>query len=64
MGDNQGFPWPYSFLSGMARGGKGARWRWRQAQDFFLAAGGPNGDRQRLDSDGDGVACESLPGAP
>jgi endonuclease YncB( thermonuclease family) len=35
---------------------------WRQAQDFFKAAG--PGDPHRLDQDGDGIACESLPGAP
>lgn len=32
-----------------------------QAQAFFLAAGGPAADPHRLDSDGDGLACESLP---
>ena len=37
---------------------------WRQAQDFYLAAGGPETDRHRLDGDSDGVACESRPGAP
>ena len=37
---------------------------WRQAQDFYLAAGGPETDRHRLDSGRDGVACENLPGAP
>ncbi len=37
---------------------------WAQAQAFYEAAGGHAGDRHRLDSDGDGVACESLPGAP
>jgi len=37
---------------------------WRQAQDFFLAAGGPDPDRHMLDSNGDGISCESLPGAP
>lgn len=37
---------------------------WREAQDFFLAAGGPARDPHRLDADRDGVACESLPGAP
>lgn len=31
------------------------------AQAFFEAAGGPAGDPHRLDGDGDGVACESLP---
>ena len=33
---------------------------WREANDFFLAAGGPNRDPHRLDGDGDGVHCESL----
>ena len=37
---------------------------WRQAQDFFIAAGGPENDRHRLDRNNDGTACESLPGAP
>ena len=37
---------------------------WREAQDFFLSAGGPESDPHRLDSDGDGIACEGLPGAP
>lgn len=37
---------------------------WQQAQDFYLAAGGPGSDRHRLDNDGDGIACESRPGAP
>ena len=37
---------------------------WRQAQDFYLAAGGPETDSHRLDSGRDGVACENLPGAP
>ena len=37
---------------------------WDQAQAFYVAAGGPDRDRHRLDGDGDGVACESLPGAP
>ena len=38
--------------------------RWERAQAFFEAAGGPADDRHRLDQDGDGVACELLPGAP
>ena len=38
--------------------------RWRDAQDFYEAAGGPSSDPHRLDGDRDGVACESLPGAP
>ena len=37
---------------------------WREAQDFYLAAGGPATDPHRLDGDNDGMACETLPGAP
>ena len=37
---------------------------WAEAQAFYEAAGGPETDRHRLDHDGDGIACESLPGAP
>ena len=37
---------------------------WAEAQAFYRAAGGPETDPHRLDSDGDGVACGSLPGAP
>ena len=37
---------------------------WAEAQAFYRAAGGPETDTHRLDSDGDGVACGSLPGAP
>ena len=37
---------------------------WEQAQAFYEAAGGPADDRHRLDGNRDGVACESLPGAP
>ncbi len=33
----------------------------KEAQAFFLAAGGPDRDPHRLDGDNDGVACESLP---
>lgn len=33
----------------------------RAAQIFYLNAGGPSSDPHRLDSDGDGVACETLP---
>lgn len=33
---------------------------WREAQDFYEAAGGPGEDRHRLDSDRDGIACEGL----
>lgn len=32
-----------------------------EAQAFYEAAGGPVSDPHRLDSEGDGVACESLP---
>lgn len=35
---------------------------WAQAQDFYEAAGGNNA--HRLDRNKDGVACQSLPGAP
>lgn len=37
---------------------------WAQAQEVFAAAGGPDRDPHRLDRDGNGVPCESLPGAP
>ena len=37
---------------------------WVQAQDLYTAAGGPDEDRHRLDGNRDGIACESLPGAP
>ncbi len=33
---------------------------WNQANDFFVAAGGPQNDPHRLDGDSDGVPCESL----
>lgn len=33
----------------------------RAAQIFFLNAGGPRSDPHRLDSDGDGIACETNP---
>ena len=33
----------------------------REAQRFYLAAGGPGQDRHRLDGDRDGIACERLP---
>ena len=36
---------------------------WALAQAFYEAAGGPETDRHRLDRDGNGVACETLPGA-
>ena len=32
-----------------------------EAQAFYEAAGGPGSDRHRLDRDGDGIACTSLP---
>ena len=35
---------------------------WDEAQAFYIAAGGPDTDRHRLDGDGDGVACASLRG--
>lgn len=38
--------------------------RWDEAQAFYEAAGGPAADPHRLDRDGSGVACRSLPGAP
>ena len=37
---------------------------WQEAQTFFVAAGGPERDTHRLDRDNNGIACESLPGAP
>jgi micrococcal nuclease len=38
---------------------------WQEAQAFFLAAGGPETDRHRLDQGGvDGIACEALIGSP
>ena len=37
---------------------------WWEAQNFFHAAGGPNSDPHGLDGNADGVACQSLPGAP
>ena len=37
---------------------------WSEAQAFYRAAGGPTTDRHRLDSNSDGIACETLPGAP
>ncbi|MBT3554965.1 MAG: hypothetical protein HOE50_03585 [Chloroflexi bacterium] len=33
---------------------------WKEANDFFIAAGGPNSDSHRLDGDHDGVPCQSL----
>lgn len=38
--------------------------QWIGAQDFFIAAGGPAEDRHRLDGNKDGIACNSLRGAP
>jgi micrococcal nuclease len=38
---------------------------WQEAQAFFLAAGGPDTDRHRLDQGGaEGIACEALTGSP
>lgn len=37
---------------------------WRQAQDWFEFYYPHYGDIARLDGDNDGIACESLPGAP
>ena len=37
---------------------------WPEAQAFFMAEGGPAHDRHGLDSDGDGIACAGLSGAP
>jgi Excalibur calcium-binding domain len=34
-----------------------------EAQRYFIERGGPDSDPDRLDSDGDGIACESLPAA-
>jgi endonuclease YncB( thermonuclease family) len=31
------------------------------AQAYFLSLGGPSSDPDRLDADGDGIACDSLP---
>ncbi len=33
---------------------------WKEANDFFIAAGGPTLDPHRLDGDHDGVPCQSL----
>ena len=33
----------------------------QEAQEQFEADGGPEEDPHNLDSDGDGIACESLP---
>ena len=37
---------------------------WQEAQEFYIAAGGPDQDPHGLDQDGDFIACESLPGSP
>jgi hypothetical protein len=37
---------------------------WRPAQDYYEREGGPKQDPHRLDADHDGIACETLPGAP
>ncbi len=37
---------------------------WTQANRLFVDSGGPEADPYGLDGDGDGVPCESLPGAP
>ena len=37
---------------------------WQEGQAFFLSVGGPRLDPNHLDRDHDGIACESLPGAP
>lgn len=37
---------------------------WEEAQAFFEAEGGPAQDPHGLDQNGNGVACEDLPGAP
>ena len=37
---------------------------YQEALTFFLAAGGPDVDRHRLDVNGDGEPCETLPGGP
>lgn len=38
--------------------------QWGDAQGFYIAAGGPAVDRHRLDGNKDGIACNSLRGAP
>ena len=37
---------------------------WGEANRFFLQSGAPGADPHRLDGDGNGIPCESLPGAP
>jgi hypothetical protein len=37
---------------------------WQEAQEFYEVAGGPTTDHHRLDGNRDGIACESLLGAP
>lgn len=38
----------------------GEFYSYSEAYDFFVAAGGPNYDRHRLDRDNDGIPCETL----
>ena len=33
---------------------------WKEANDFFIAAGGPDSDPHRLDGDHNGIPCQSL----
>src|SRR3989344_4094398 len=33
---------------------------WQEAQDFYIAAGGPDADPHKLDSNADGIACNAL----
>ena len=35
---------------------------WQEAHEFFISEGGPGSDPHGLDRDGNGVACQSLPG--
>ena len=37
---------------------------WQEAQSFFESEGGPGSDPHGLDGNNDGIACQSLPGAP
>ncbi len=65
--DDPGRPAPASETSpedGFADRNCGDFDTWQEAQDFFLSGGGPEEDPNRLDQDGDGVACQALPGAP
>lgn len=36
----------------------------QEAQEFFESVGGPEEDPNDLDRDGNGIACEALPGGP